>query len=141
MAEIDKPLPNVNVTDEAFVETEVETLIGKIKLDDQNPFKGYGLLTGNTGGFFEYYFGSHNKCLEAEYGKIIRKGPIADDMWLPRRGTYQHSECIRAITYSPEPGVIVEEVGEGVERDPEDPLTGILWEFEDDIPSTEDSMP
>ena len=35
MAEIDKPLPNVNVTDEAFVETEVETPIeDNIKTED-----------------------------------------------------------------------------------------------------------
>ena len=116
------------------LETEVETLIGKIKLDDQEGYKGYGLLTGNTGGFFEYYLGSHNRCLEAEYGKIMRIGPVADDMWLPRRGTYQHSECIRAITYSPEPGVVIEEVGEGVERSPEEPIANVvLWEYDHDI--------
>jgi len=35
MAEIDKPLPNVNVTDEAFVETEVETPIeDNVKTED-----------------------------------------------------------------------------------------------------------
>ena len=35
MAEIDKPLPNVNVTDEAFVETEVETPIeDNVKRED-----------------------------------------------------------------------------------------------------------
>jgi len=122
------------------LETGLETLIGKIKLDDQEPYKGYGLLNGYTGGFFEYYFGSDNRCLEAEYGKIIRKGPFAenvDGVWLPRKGTYEHSECIRAITYSPELGVIVEEIGEGVERSPEDPLKGILWEFEHDIPLSE----
>jgi uncharacterized repeat protein (TIGR02543 family) len=126
------------------LETGLETLIGKIKLDDQNPYKGYGLLNGYTGGFFEYYFGSHNKCLEAEYGKIIRKGPFAENVggvWLPRKGTCDHSECIRAKTYSPEVGVIVEEVGKGVERSPEEPLKQILWEFEHDIQSTEDAVP
>jgi len=126
------------------LETGLETLIGKIKLDDQNPYKGYGLLNGYTGGFFEYYFGSDNKCLEAEYGKIIRKGPFAenvDGVWLPRKGTCIHSKCIRAETYSPEVGVIVEEVGEGVERSPEEPLEQVLWEFEHDIQSTEDSIP
>ena len=111
-----------------------ERLIGKIKLDDQGAYKGYGLLRGDTGGFFEYYFGPHNACLEAEYGKIIRKGPYADGQWLPRKGTYEHSECIRAKTYSPDVGVIVEEVGKGVERSPEEPLKGTLWESEHDIP-------
>lgn len=126
------------------LETGLETLIGKIKLDDQEPYKGYGLLNGYTGGFFEYYFGSDNKCLEAEYGKIIRKGPFAenvDGVWLPRKGTCLHSACIRAETYSPEVGVIVEEVGEGVERSPEEPLEQVLWEFEHDIESTEDATP
>ena len=55
-------------------------------------------------------------------------------MWLPRKATYEHPACIRAITYSPELGVIVQEVGAGVERDPEDTLEGILWEFGHDIP-------
>jgi hypothetical protein len=119
------------------LESEAKTLIGKIKLDDQGEYKGYGLLTGYTGGFFEYYFGSGNNCLEAEYGKIIRIGPVADDMWLPRKATYEHNECIRAVRYSPELGVIVEEVGEGVERAPEDQLKGSLWEFEHDIPLSE----
>ena len=115
------------------LESGEERLVGKIKLDDQEPYKGYGLLNGSTGGFFEYYFGSHNNCLEAEYGRIIRIGPIANGNWLPRYATYQHSECIRAETYSPEVGVIIEEVGEGVERSPEESLEGILWEFRRDI--------
>jgi hypothetical protein len=119
------------------LETEVETEIGKIRLDDQEPYRGYGLLRWDTGGFFEYYLGSDNDCLEAEYGKIIRIGPIADDVWLPRRATYEHSVCIRAVTYSPEPGVIVEEVGEGIERSGEVPLKGVLWEFQHDIPISE----
>ena len=118
------------------LETEVETLIGKIKLDDQDPYKGYGLLNGYITGFFEYFFPDkpHSKCLEAEYGKIIRIGPVADDEWLPRRAEYTQTECIRAIRYSPQDGVIVEEVGEGVERDPEEPIENvILWEYDHDI--------
>ena len=39
MAEIDKPLPNVDIKDEAFVETEVETLLILLNLD----FKPFGI--------------------------------------------------------------------------------------------------
>ena len=114
------------------IELGQEKLIGKIKLEDQGIYNGYGLLRRDTGGFFEYYFGDYNKCLQAEYGKITRKGPYADGKWLARKATYQNTECIRAKRYSPETGVIIEEVGEGVERSPDEPLTGILWEFDHD---------
>ncbi len=118
------------------LEAEVETLIGQIKLDDQPGYKGYGLLDDFSWGFFEYYYGN-TQCLEAEYGKIIRIGPVADDLWLPEQANYWHSECIRAITYSPQIGVIIEEVGEGVCRDPEAPREGILWDENYEVPLSE----
>jgi hypothetical protein len=117
------------------LDTLVENEIGRIKLDDQPGYEGYGLLGGFSWGFFEYYYGNE-RCLDAEYGKIIRIGPVADDVWLPAKATYWHNECITAITYSPEDGVIIEEVGEGVVRDPEEPIEEYipLWDYEDDIP-------
>ena len=93
------------------------------------------MLSGYFVGFFEYYWGgSNNDCLEAEYGKIVRIGPVADDVWVPRKVEYAQTECIRAIRYSPQDGVIIEEVGEGVCRDPEEPIANvILWEYDHDI--------
>jgi hypothetical protein len=111
-----------------------EVLIGKIKLDDQTPFKGYGALQEYTGGFFEYYFGSHNECFEAEYGRIIRIGPYADGKWLANKGTYDNGDCLRSLRSSPRIGTIIEQVGQGVERSPNDPVKGILWDLIHDVP-------
>ena len=130
---------NATITKDPGLETAVETLIGRIKLDDQEGYDGYGLLNGTVGGFWKYYSGSNNECLEAEHGKIIRIGPVGtnlyDDKWLPRIAGYDYEDipCIRGTTNFTELGVIVQEVGAGVERGPEYPLTDILWSngFED----------
>ena len=115
------------------LETEVEKEIGRIKLDNQGEYEGYGLLTGLATGSFQYRVGNVG-CLEAEYGKIIRIGPVADDVWLPSEAVYTNTKCISAIRYSPQDGVIIEEVGEGVVRDPEEPIENVtLWEYGSDI--------
>jgi hypothetical protein len=117
------------------METGQKTLIGRMKLDDVASYEGYGLINWNNGGFLEYY-GGIKRCLEAEYGKIIRKGIIADGIWLPRRGSAQYSECVTSLRYSPEPGVIIEEYGKGVVRYPPGPTAPtdiILWEYDHDI--------
>jgi len=118
------------------------TLIGKIKLDDQPPYKGQGLLAGHNGGFAEYYLGNNNRCLDAEYNKIIRKGPYLDGKWLAKRATFQNSFCITSKRYSPKPGVIVEEMGYGV-NNPANPLQParfvdqILWDLPNDLDISE----
>ena len=138
-----------NATIEDLLEPEAEPLlIGKIKLDDQEGHDGYGLLDGYAWGSFEYDSGN-KQCLDAEHVKIIRIGPVGENesgLWLPREATYENTECIRAIRYLPEYfplGVIVEEVGAGVERDPEDLLTDTLWDHEfdwrlSDVPQLEE---
>ena len=93
-------------------------VIGKIKLNSVKNYSGYGLIT-STGGFFEYYWGNKNDCMNAEYGEFFRRGTFAyteSGRWLPKKANAINNLCIRALRSSSGVGMVYEYVGNGAKR-------------------------